>query len=91
MEESEKQISINGEYVDAFSSVMGPKHPGRLRLYGAGVTKTTLKKKVGNWESTLSATTDGMHEMQERMQKMEKQMEEQKKIVRQEVIVDVIA
>ena len=70
---------------------MGPEHPGRLRLYGAGVTKTTLKKKVGNWESTLSATTDGMHEMQERMQKMEKQMEEQKKIVRQEVIADVIA
>ena len=29
--------------------------------------------------------------MQERMQKMEKQMEEQKKIVRQEVIADVIA
>nr|XP_010321274.1 uncharacterized protein LOC104647545 [Solanum lycopersicum] len=87
MEQIEKQISINGEYVDAFSSVMGPEHPGRLRLYGAGVTKTTLKKKVGNWESTLSATTDGMHEMQERMQKMEKQ----KKIVRQEVIADVIA
>ena len=70
---------------------MGPEHPGRLRLYGAGVTKTTLKKKVGNWESTLSATTDGMQQMQERMQKMEKQMEEQKKIVRQEVIADVIA
>ena len=91
MEEIEKQISINGEYVDAFSSVMGPEHPGRLRLYGAGVTKTTLKKKVGNWESTLSATTDGMQQMQERMQKMEKQVEEQKKIVRQEVIADVIA
>lgn len=91
MEKIEIQISINGEYVDAFSSVMGPEHPGRLRLYGAGVTKTTLKKKVGNWESTLSATTDGMQEMQERMQKMEKQMEEQNKIVRQEVIADVIA
>ena len=50
MEEIEKQISINGEYVNAFSSVMGPEHPGRLRLYGAGVTKTTLKKKlaIGN-------------------------------------------
>uniref|UniRef100_A0A3Q7EBZ0 Uncharacterized protein n=1 Tax=Solanum lycopersicum TaxID=4081 RepID=A0A3Q7EBZ0_SOLLC len=50
MEQIEKQISINGEYVDAFSSVMGPEHPGRLRLYGAGVTKTTLKKKlaIGN-------------------------------------------
>uniref|UniRef100_A0A3Q7H9P0 Uncharacterized protein n=1 Tax=Solanum lycopersicum TaxID=4081 RepID=A0A3Q7H9P0_SOLLC len=66
IEEIEKQISINGEYVDAFSSVMGPEHPGLLRLYGTG-------------------------QMQERMQKMEKQMEEQKKIVRQEVIADVIA
>uniref|UniRef100_A0A3Q7JBB7 Uncharacterized protein n=1 Tax=Solanum lycopersicum TaxID=4081 RepID=A0A3Q7JBB7_SOLLC len=91
MEEIQKQISINDEYVDAFSSVMGHEHPGRLTLYGAGVTKTTLKKKVGNLESILSATTDGMQQMQEKMQKMEKQMEEQKKIVRQEVIVDVIA
>ena len=46
MEEIEKQISIYVEYVDAFSSVIGPEHPGRLRLYGAGVTKTTLKKKL---------------------------------------------
>ncbi|KAL3321519.1 hypothetical protein AABB24_039243 [Solanum stoloniferum] len=84
-------MSINGEYVDAFSSVMGPEHPGRLRLYGVGLIKSTLKKKVGNLESTLNATTDGMHQMQERMQKMEKQMEEQKKTVRQEVIADVIA
>ncbi|KAH0746151.1 hypothetical protein KY285_007808 [Solanum tuberosum] len=34
MEEIEKQMSVNGEYVDAFSSVMGPQHPRRLRLYG---------------------------------------------------------
>ncbi|KAH0642275.1 hypothetical protein KY290_035532 [Solanum tuberosum] len=91
MEEIEKQMSTNDQYVDAFSTVMGPEHPGRLRLYGVGVTKTTLKKKVGNSESTLNATTDGMQQMQERMQKMEKQMEEQKKTVLQEVIADVIA
>ncbi|KAH0712203.1 hypothetical protein KY289_008162 [Solanum tuberosum] len=48
MEEIEKQMSVNGEYVDAFSSVMGPQHPRRLRLYGVGVTKTTLTKK--NWQ-----------------------------------------
>ena len=46
MEEIERHISINGEYVDAFSSIMGPEHPGYLRLYGAVVTKTTLKKKL---------------------------------------------
>ncbi|KAL3326034.1 hypothetical protein AABB24_036979 [Solanum stoloniferum] len=34
IEEIEKQQSLNGnEFADAFSSVMGPKHPGRLRLY----------------------------------------------------------
>uniref|UniRef100_A0A3Q7IEW4 Uncharacterized protein n=1 Tax=Solanum lycopersicum TaxID=4081 RepID=A0A3Q7IEW4_SOLLC len=33
-------------------------------------------------KSNLSATTDGMQQMQERIQKMEIQMEEQKKIVR---------
>jgi len=91
MEEIEKQMSTNDQYVDAFSTVMGPEHLGRLRLYGVGVTKTTLQKKVGNSESTLNATTDGMQQMQERMQKMVKQMEEQKKTVRQEVIADVIA
>ena len=32
-----------------------------------------------------------MQQMQERMQKMEKQIEEQKKIVRQEIFADVIA
>ncbi|KAH0722326.1 hypothetical protein KY290_005007 [Solanum tuberosum] len=87
MEEIEKQMSTNDQYVDAFSTFMGPEHPGHLRLYGVGVTKTTLKKKVGNSESTLNATTDGMQQMQERMQKMEKQ----KKTVRKEVIADVIA
>ncbi|WMV49945.1 hypothetical protein MTR67_043330, partial [Solanum verrucosum] len=30
MEEIEKQMSINDEYVDAFSSVMGPEHHARL-------------------------------------------------------------
>ncbi|XP_027767907.1 uncharacterized protein LOC107001163 [Solanum pennellii] len=52
IEEIENQISINGEYVDAFSSVMGPEHPGRLRLHGAGVTKTSLKKK--SWQFRIN-------------------------------------
>ncbi|WMV54112.1 hypothetical protein MTR67_047497 [Solanum verrucosum] len=58
MEEIEKQMSTNGQSVDAFSAVMGPEHPGRLRLYGVGATKTTLKKKVDNSEQTLNATND---------------------------------
>ncbi|KAH0682614.1 hypothetical protein KY290_021195 [Solanum tuberosum] len=32
MEEIEKRMSTNGQSVDAFSTVMGPEHPGRLRL-----------------------------------------------------------
>ncbi|XP_019238562.1 PREDICTED: uncharacterized protein LOC109218645 [Nicotiana attenuata] len=31
--------------VDTFALVLGPKHPGRVRLYGRGVNKTILKKK----------------------------------------------
>ncbi|KAG5572727.1 hypothetical protein H5410_062493 [Solanum commersonii] len=54
--EIEKQMSTNGQPVDAFSVVMGPEHPGHLRLYGVGVTKTTLKKKVDNSEPTINAT-----------------------------------
>ncbi|KAG5589526.1 hypothetical protein H5410_040040 [Solanum commersonii] len=91
MEEIEKQMSTNGQSIDAFSAVMGPEHPGRLRLYGVGVTKTILKKKVDNSEPTLNATNDVVQQMQERMQKMEKQMEEQRRTMRQEVIADVVA
>ncbi|KAH0653805.1 hypothetical protein KY289_031483 [Solanum tuberosum] len=91
IEEIEKQMSTNGQSVDAFSAVMGPKHPGHLRLYGVGVTKTTLKKKVDNSEPTLNTANDVVQQMQERMQKMEKQMEEQRRTMRQEVIVDVVA
>ncbi|KAH0652598.1 hypothetical protein KY289_030276 [Solanum tuberosum] len=87
MEEIEKQMSINGQFVDAFSAVMGPEHPGRLRLYGVGVTKTTLKKKVDNSEATFNATNDVVQQMQEMMQKME----EQRRTMRQEVIANVVA
>lgn len=46
MEELEKQMSTNGQLVHAFSAVMGHEHPGRLRLYGSGVTDTTVKRKL---------------------------------------------
>lgn len=29
--------------VDAFAAVIGHDHPGRVRLYGRGITKTLLK------------------------------------------------
>ncbi|WMV29399.1 hypothetical protein MTR67_022784, partial [Solanum verrucosum] len=91
MEEIETQMDTNDQSVDAFSAVIGPEHPGCLRLYGVGVTKTTLKRKAGNSEQPLNVTNDVVQQMQERIQKMEKQMEEQKKTVRQEVFTDVIS
>ncbi|KAK6792094.1 hypothetical protein RDI58_011175 [Solanum bulbocastanum] len=91
MEEIETQMDTNDQSVDVFSAVIGPEHPGHLRLYGVGVTKTTLKKKDGNFEPSLNDTNDVVQQMQERIQKMEKQIEEQKKTMRHEVITDVIA
>nr|XP_016457726.1 PREDICTED: uncharacterized protein LOC107781523 isoform X3 [Nicotiana tabacum] len=92
MEKIETQQSAEGsQSVDAFSSVMGPEHPGRLRLYGRGVTKSTLKGKVGHFESTSNATNDTVQEMQEKIRKMEEQMEEQRRTMRQEITADVIA
>ncbi|WMV25179.1 hypothetical protein MTR67_018564, partial [Solanum verrucosum] len=79
MEEIETQMDTNDQPVDAFSAVIGAEHPGRLRLYGVGVTKTTLKTKAGNSEQSLNDTNDVVQQMQERIQKLEKLMEEQKK------------
>ncbi|KAH0762309.1 hypothetical protein KY290_018382 [Solanum tuberosum] len=58
MEAIETQMDTNDQSVDAFSAVMGPEHPGRLRLYGVGVTKTILKRKAGNSDHFLNATDD---------------------------------
>ncbi|XP_060177810.1 uncharacterized protein LOC132607743 [Lycium barbarum] len=92
MEEIETQLSADGSQpVDAYSAVMGPEHPGRLRLYGRGVTKTSLKGKAGTSEPTSNATNDVEQEMQERIQKMEEQMEEQKRTMRAEVTADITA
>ncbi|WMV46743.1 hypothetical protein MTR67_040128 [Solanum verrucosum] len=91
IEEIETQMDTNDQSVDAFSAVIGLEHPGSLRLYGVGVTKTPLKRKAGNSEQSLNDTNDVVQQMQERIQKMEKHMEEQKKTVRQEVITDVIS
>ncbi|XP_059292072.1 uncharacterized protein LOC132045501 [Lycium ferocissimum] len=92
MEEIETQLSADGsQLVDAYSAVMGPEHPGRLRLYGRGVTKTSLKGKAGTFEPTSNATNDVVQEMQERIQKMEEQMEEQKRTMRAEVTAEVTA
>lgn len=92
MEEIEKQQSVDGiESVDAFSLVMGPEHPKRLRLYGRGVTKSSLKRKAGNSEIVSIATNDAVQQMQERIQKMKEQMEEQRRTIQQDVTANIIS
>ncbi|XP_070026200.1 uncharacterized protein [Nicotiana sylvestris] len=39
--QSTKETKDSCQSVDEFAFVMGPEHPGRLRLYGRGVTKTS--------------------------------------------------
>ncbi|XP_059277554.1 uncharacterized protein LOC132031599 [Lycium ferocissimum] len=87
MEEIETQLSADGsQLVDAYSAVMGPEHPGRLRLYGRGVTKTSLKGKVGTFEPTSNATNDVVQEMQERIQKMEEKWRNKRELCEREVL-----
>uniref|UniRef100_A0A3Q7I1C4 Uncharacterized protein n=1 Tax=Solanum lycopersicum TaxID=4081 RepID=A0A3Q7I1C4_SOLLC len=70
---------------------MGHEHLGRLILYGVGVSKNALKRKPGNSDNSLKATDDVVQQMQDRRQKKEKEMEEQKKTMRHEAITNVIA
>ncbi|XP_019234547.1 PREDICTED: uncharacterized protein LOC109215005 [Nicotiana attenuata] len=87
----EAQQNKNGnESVDAFASVVGPEHPGRLRLYGRGVTRTSLRGKVGCFEYSPN-TTNSLQKMEEKIQRMEEKIEEQKATIRQEVVADVLA
>lgn len=75
MEEIEMQQTDDGnESVNAFASVMWPEHPGRLRLYGQGVTQTSLKEKMVYFEHSQTSTND-FQKMEEWMQKIEEKFE----------------
>ncbi|KAG5610111.1 hypothetical protein H5410_021392 [Solanum commersonii] len=72
MEKLQSQQSEDAnQSFDAFTAVMGDEHPGSLRLYGRGVTKSTLKRKE---------LEEGMH------QRMAEKLEQQKVTIHQEVI-----
>ncbi|XP_075076965.1 uncharacterized protein LOC107765804 [Nicotiana tabacum] len=75
--------------VDTFASVMGPEHPGHVRLYGRGVTKTLLKGQKGNLGSSLDADErmqQKIEEMEERMQqRMHEKLNEQKDAMEQNI------
>ncbi|XP_070018422.1 uncharacterized protein LOC107771969 isoform X3 [Nicotiana tabacum] len=91
MEEIEAQQNKNGnESVEAFASVMGPEHPGRLRLYGRGVTRTSLRGKVRCFEPS-SNTSNSIQKLEEKIQRMEEKIEEHKATIRQEAVADVLA
>ncbi|XP_019242624.1 PREDICTED: uncharacterized protein LOC109222760 [Nicotiana attenuata] len=75
---------------------MGPEHPGRLRLYGRGVTKTSLKRKVGDIGTSSSSTDEmlqqKMVEMEERMkQRMQEKFNAQKDAMELQVAVNIIS
>lgn len=81
------------QVVDAFAAVMGPEHPGRVRLYGRGVTNTILKDKVGDpGSSTDELMKQKMDEIEERMtQKLLEKLEEQRDTMQQEIAINIIA
>ncbi|KAM3362657.1 hypothetical protein P3S68_017511 [Capsicum galapagoense] len=78
--------------VDTFASIMGPENPGFVRSYGRGVTKTTLKEKVGDLASSDDLQQQKMEEIEERMkQRMLKKFEEQKDTMKQQIAINIIA
>ncbi|XP_009781855.1 uncharacterized protein [Nicotiana sylvestris] len=91
-----QEIEDDNQSVDAFATVMGPEHPGRVRLYERGVTKTILKQKSGN-SGPSSKTTDEimqqkLEEMEEKMQqRLQKKFEEQQETWRQHITLNVVA
>ncbi|XP_016471437.2 uncharacterized protein LOC107793573 [Nicotiana tabacum] len=78
MEKIEAQQSEDGSnFVNAFAAVMGPEHSGRLRLYERGVTRTSLKGKMGHFEPSSHATNNPVQQMEERMVRMFEEQKEQ--------------
>ncbi|OIS99567.1 hypothetical protein A4A49_11329 [Nicotiana attenuata] len=93
--QSTQESEDGSQSVDPFASVMGPEHPGRLRLYGRGVTKTSLKRKVGDFgtsSSTDEAMEQKLEEMEERMeQRLQEKFNAQKDAIQLQVAVNIIS
>ncbi|XP_016437809.1 uncharacterized protein LOC107763825 [Nicotiana tabacum] len=94
--QSTQETEDDSQSVDAFASIMGPEHPGRLILYGRGVTKTSLKTKVGDIGTSLSSIDEmlqqKMVEMEERMQqRMWEKFNAQKDAMELQVAVNIIS
>ncbi|XP_019258922.1 PREDICTED: uncharacterized protein LOC109237116 [Nicotiana attenuata] len=90
--QSTQESEDDSHSIDAFASVMGPEHPGRVRLYGRGVTKTVLKGQKGNLGSSDERMQQKMEEMEERMQqRMHEKLNKQKDAMEQNITMNVIA
>ncbi|MCD7472102.1 hypothetical protein HAX54_013041 [Datura stramonium] len=59
---------------DTFGAVMELDHPGRVRLYERGVTKTLLKQNAGDSGPSLSVANNKM--MQKRMDELGERMQQ---------------
>lgn len=86
----------DSQSVDTFASIIRPEHPGSIRLYGCGITKTVLKGKVGDFGPLLDDTNkvmqQKMEEMEERMQqKMQEKFDAQRSTMEQDIKMNVIA
>ncbi|XP_016436071.1 uncharacterized protein LOC107762232 isoform X3 [Nicotiana tabacum] len=86
------QESEDGSHSDdAFASVMGPEYPGRVRLYGRGVTKTVLKGEKGSLGSSDERMQQKMEKIEEKMQqRMHEKLNEQKDAMEQNITMNVI-
>ncbi|KAM3221311.1 hypothetical protein P3L10_020579 [Capsicum annuum] len=93
MEQIQTQEREDGtELVDVFASFMGLEHPGFVRLYGRGVTKTSLKENLGNPASSLDEMMgQNIEEIEERMkQRMLEKFEEQKGTMQQQIAINIV-
>ncbi|KAM3344153.1 hypothetical protein P3S68_026245 [Capsicum galapagoense] len=93
MEKIQSKESEDGtELVDAFAFVMGPEHPGCVRLLGRGITKTSLKDKVKNPTSSMDELLEQkMEEIEERVkQRMLDKFKEQNGAIQQQIAINII-
>ncbi|MED6189419.1 hypothetical protein PIB30_095796 [Stylosanthes scabra] len=68
--EIQHRIEAGEDDEDAFISVLGKDQPGRLRCYGGGITKSSLKKDVAvhqvqvEYDKKVLSLQNQMHSMQ---------------------------
>ncbi|MED6138093.1 hypothetical protein PIB30_071066 [Stylosanthes scabra] len=69
IEEIQHRIEAGEDDEDAFTLVLGKDQPGRLRCYGGGITKSSLKKDEALY-SLLNIYGTKLEEMPKRMSKL---------------------